>query len=269
MEKAVILARGLGTRMRRDDDAARLSGEQAAAAEGGVKAMIPIDRPFLDYVMHNLAEAGYKHICLVIGPEHDQILNYYAHELKPTRIRIEFAIQIEPLGTADAVAASQVFAGNDPFLVINSDTYYPLEALIALRKINGSGLAAFARDSMFTGSNIPPERLSKFAVIQTNEQGYMVRIIEKPDAQTIKQLPEPVCTSMNCWRFGPSIFKACRAISPSPRGELELPDAVQYCIDELIEPFRAVTINAPVLDLSSRSDIAGVVQKLSGTPVNL
>jgi glucose-1-phosphate thymidylyltransferase len=46
--KVVILARGLGTRMRRADASAELAGDQAAAAELGVKALIPIGRPFLD-----------------------------------------------------------------------------------------------------------------------------------------------------------------------------------------------------------------------------
>ncbi len=56
--KAVILARGLGTRMRRDDAGAELSAEQASLADSGMKAMIPVGRPFLDYVLSGLADAG-------------------------------------------------------------------------------------------------------------------------------------------------------------------------------------------------------------------
>ena len=57
-DKAVILARGLGTRMRKSDADAPLDARQAAVAETGVKALIPIDRPFLDYVLHVVAQAG-------------------------------------------------------------------------------------------------------------------------------------------------------------------------------------------------------------------
>jgi glucose-1-phosphate thymidylyltransferase len=45
--QAVILARGLGTRMRRDTGAA-LDGGQANAAASGAKGMMPFARPFLD-----------------------------------------------------------------------------------------------------------------------------------------------------------------------------------------------------------------------------
>ena len=49
--KAVILARGLGSRMRKADDDAPLDAAQAAAADSGVKGMIPIGRPFMDFVV--------------------------------------------------------------------------------------------------------------------------------------------------------------------------------------------------------------------------
>jgi glucose-1-phosphate thymidylyltransferase len=74
---------------------------------------------------------------------------------------------------------------------------------------------------------------------------------------------------MNCWRFRPSIFEACRKVRPSPRGELELPDAVQYAIDVLGERFAVVKVRAPVLDLTSRGDVAAVAAKLAGVEVNL
>jgi glucose-1-phosphate thymidylyltransferase len=69
---------------------------------------------------------------------------------------------------------------------------------------------------------------------------------------------------MNCWRFGPSIFRACRSIEPSPRGELELPNAVRYAVRVMGERFRAIPVDAGVLDLSRREDIAAVEARLSG-----
>jgi NDP-sugar pyrophosphorylase family protein len=101
--------------------------------------------------------------------------------LKPQRIRVDFAIQARPLGTADAVAAAESFAAGQPFLMLNSDNYYPIEALRALRELDGPGVAVFEQEAMIAGSNIPPERISKFAVVETGPDGRLKRIIEKPD----------------------------------------------------------------------------------------
>ena len=268
MDKAVILARGLGTRMRKQDGAAGLTGEQAAIAQTGVKAMIPIDRPFLDYALSGLADAGYKRICLVIGPEHG-VVRDHCNSLSLSRISLDFAIQEEPLGTADAVAAVEGFAAGEPFAVINSDNYYPKESLAALRKLSGPGLAVFTREGMLASGNVEPERLMKFAVVQTDGEGNMLRIIEKPQPEVVESLPAPVCVSMNCWRFHKSIFPAIQAIEPSLRGELEITDAVQYCIDHLSERFRALPFDLPVLDMSSRADIGAVSEQLKRMEVRL
>lgn len=268
MDKAVILARGLGTRMRKADEAADLTDAEHAAAQTGVKAMIPIARPFLDYVLAGLADAGYRRVCLVIGPEHDAMRDYYG-SLDCTRLAVEFAVQLEPLGTADAVAAAEDFAGGEAILVVNSDNYYPTEALRGLRVMGGSALAAFDRDALLDGSNIPPDRISRFAVVLCAPDGTMARILEKPDPQTLQSLEGPIRLSMNCWRFAPAIFEACRNISPSPRGELEITDAVQYAIDTLGESFGVLPVSAGVLDLSSRSDIVAVREALAGVEVRL
>lgn len=255
--------------MRKENERVPLSEQQQKVAATGVKALMPIERPFLDYVLTALADAGYRKICLVIGPEHDELRHYYGKELQYDRLEVEFAVQEKPLGTADAVIAGEAFAGGDPFLMINSDNYYPVEALKAMRALDGPGLPVFTREGMLAGSNIPEERLLKFAVVEVGEDGYMRRIIEKPDPSVIDGLPDPVGVSMNCWRFDHRIFPACRAISPSPRGELEVTDAVQYAIDELGVRFRAVYFEAPVLDLSSREDVAGVAERLKGREVRL
>ena len=74
--QAVILARGLGTRMRREAEgtSAALSDEQRRAAAQGAKGMMPLGgRPFLDYVLSALADAGIGDVVLVVAPDHGQI----------------------------------------------------------------------------------------------------------------------------------------------------------------------------------------------------
>src|SRR5262249_52525973 len=132
IEQAVVLAAGRGTRMRAAASA-DLSPAQRAMAERGLKAMVPVGRPFLDYVLSGLADAGLHRVCLVIGPAHQEVRDYYTGPGRPVRVRLEFAEQLEPLGTADAVLAAEGFAGNAPVVVVNSDNLYPGSALQALR----------------------------------------------------------------------------------------------------------------------------------------
>ncbi len=270
VEKAVILARGLGTRMRKQDAGAELDEATAQIASTGVKAMIPtLGRPFLDFLLSTVADAGYRKACLIIGPEHQEIRDYYGSTLKTSRIEISFAVQEKPQGTGDAVRPAEAFAGGDPFLMINSDNFYPPEALRALHSTTAPAIAVFEKNAMLAGSNIAADRISKFSVVRINPDGTMKQIIEKPDEATMASMGDEIYVSMNCWVFGPGIFKACAAIPPSPRGEYEITDAAQYCIDVLGEKLKVHKIAAPVLDLSSRADIASVTDKLRGITVRL
>lgn len=268
-DKIVILARGLGTRMRRDDGAAEIDSSQAAMADTGVKALIPtMGRPFLDFVLSAAADAGYRRACLIIGPEQEAVRKYYGEEIKPNRLEISFANQAEPKGTADAVAAAEEFADGDHVTVINSDNYYPVEALRGLREQPGSAVALFDRDSLAAG-NVTEDRIKRLSVARIDADENLVGIIEKPDEAALAELPRPLWVNMNCWRFGPAIFDACRAIEPSPRGEYEIPDAVDHAINVLADPYKALKYRLPVLDMTSRDDIASVAALLAGVKVEL
>ena len=266
--KAVVLAAGFGSRMRRNDPCAGLSAAQAAVARSGIKALIPLDRPFLDYVLTSVADAGYRRVCLVVGPDHGALCDRYAR-ISGGRLEFEFAVQQTPLGTADALAAAGQFTESDDFLLINSDNYYPVEPLRQLREIDAPGVVGFRRRALLAASNIPADRICRFAVIEQDHAGYLRRILEKPKLEAMEELSEDLLVSMNCWRFGPDIFAACRAIDQSPRGELEIPDAVSYSMRELGARYRVVTSSTAVLDLSYQADIARVADRLMGRTVNL
>jgi len=258
----VVLAAGRGSRMRGAEPPPGLSGAQRAAAAGGHKAMIPVGRPFLDHILSGLADAGLRRVCLVTGPAPNPIREYYLGAGRPRRVTVEFAEQVRPLGTADAVLAAEAFAAGRPVLVLNGDNLYPRGALEALRQLVRAGLLGFRRSTLLRLGNIPAERIGAFALISADGTGVLTRIVEKPDAAEAAGFGADPLVSMNAWLLPPSIYAACRAITPSPRGELELQDAVRYCVERLGERFQVIESGEGVLDLSRPEDILEVAARL-------
>ena len=250
--------------MRRTDSGAALTPEQAAAADDGSKAMMPVrdGRPFLHYVLSGLADAHIQEVCIVVAPDADDIRRHFYSELTLQRLRIAFAIQTEPRGTADAVLSARGIVGDSRFLVLNADNYYPVDAYRELAKINGCALPGFDREALVRQGNIDPERIRKFALLKVSPDGFLEEIVEKPDEATFRAMGEHALVSMNLWAFTPVIFEACSRVKPSARGELELPDAVRIAMKEFKEPFRVLPFAAPVIDLGTRSDVASVVSFL-------
>jgi glucose-1-phosphate thymidylyltransferase len=268
LSKAVILARGLGKRMRREDDTVGLEAGQSAVADSGMKAMIPVGRPFLDYILSTLADAGFTEVCLVVGPEHNAIREYYVSQHRPSRIGVSYAIQETARGTADAVLAARRFVDREEFAVMNSDNYYPLETLLALQGLRQPGTVLFEESSLVRESNIPPDRIRAFAYGIVDGQGFLSGLLEKPDDATVRALGEQNLISMNLWRFSPQIFEVCSNVSMSPRGEYELPMAVRDAIGVGMK-LKVAQCSSGVLDLSQRADIPAVAARLKQLTVSL
>src|SRR5881394_1304678 len=193
--------------MRRPDPGATLTAAQRQAADAGVKALMPIGgRPFLDYVLSGVADAGVTRVGLVVAPDHRAIADHYA-AARPARVELSFVVQREPRGTANAVAAADTWIDGQPFLVMNGDNLYPVTALRDLVALDEPALPVFDAEDPVATSNIPPERIHAFALVEIDESRYLSRIVEKPTAirpATIRHV------SMNLWRFDARILTACR-----------------------------------------------------------
>jgi len=271
---AVILARGLATRLRADDDVA-LADNQRAAADAGAKPLMPIaGRPFLDYVLHEFAEAGVLDVVFVISPDDDAIRARYEAEAPPNRLRVRYAVQTAPRGTADALLAAREVVrapagaprdehGLRHFLMANADNLYPAAAIQALVGLDGPGLAAFEAAALTADGFIDAERVRRFALLDLGPDGALRDIVEKPEADHPLVRTTEQWVSMNLWRFTDRIFDHCAAVRPSPRGELELADAVRAAI-AAGERFTTLRHRALVPDLTHRRDVPALERLLAG-----
>ncbi|MDE1463215.1 N-acetylmuramate alpha-1-phosphate uridylyltransferase MurU [Spartinivicinus poritis] len=116
--KAIILAAGLGTRMR-------------PLTLKTPKPLLPVlGKPLIEYQLERLAEAGISQLVINHAYLGEQIESY----LKDGRrwgVNISYSPEPEPLETAGGIAHALSLLGDDPFIAINSDIWcnYPLEQL--------------------------------------------------------------------------------------------------------------------------------------------
>ena len=111
MTSAVILAGGLGTRLR-------------GVVPDLPKPMAPISgRPFLEYQLDYWIAQGIGRFVLSVGYRHDAIVEHFGSRYKG--VELDYAIEEQPLGTGGGFLLAAEKVGSDkPFLLLNGDTYF-------------------------------------------------------------------------------------------------------------------------------------------------
>ena len=187
------MAAGRGTRMRPLTDKI-------------AKPLIEINgKPFLEYLINNLKKAGYTEFCFIVGYKKEQIINY----VNSLNINATFIEQTEQKGTGHALMHAKDFVKNENFVVLPCDNLFSAEDLGEMNK----------HDSVNYAKVIEVENPSLYGVI-IEENGYLREIKEKPK----KFVGNLINTGL--FKFNPEIFDALNKIELSPRGELELTDAL-------------------------------------------
>ena len=275
----IILAGGISSRMKRSASAAHAI--EAALIDDAAhksKSMIGVGtghRPFLDYLLMNIEASGYRDVVLLIGEADHSVRDYY--ESANTRaafpgLSISFVVQpvpegrTKPLGTADAVTrtldATQRWKGTR-FTVCNSDNLYSQEALTLLRKSPHRN-AAIAYDRAALG--FAPERIAQFGIMKTDDEDYLVDILEKPTADELQEagIRGTPAVSMNVFRFTyDDILPFVRETPLHPvRKEQELPVAVRALVRNNPRSVKTFRLAEPVPDLTTVDDIPAVQEYL-------
>lgn len=111
--EAIILAGGQGTRLK-------------SVVTDIPKPMAPVNGiPFLTILFEKLKAQGISHLILSVGYRHEVIVDYYGYEYEG--MKIDYAIEKEPLGTGGAVSLAINFLYNDEFLLMNGDTLFDID----------------------------------------------------------------------------------------------------------------------------------------------
>ncbi len=194
--QTVVLAAGEGTRMR-----------PLTAAQP--KPMLPVaGRPLLEHTLDRAVEAGANRLIVVVGYEADRVREHFGSE--HCGVDLEYAIQHQQRGTADAVNAAAPLLEDAPFVVLNGDALYDQESLDKLYS-NGPAVGSYRVDNP-----------SSYGVLQLDDRDdTRVRgVVEKPAN------PESNLINTGAYVF-PADAQQLLSVEASERGELELTDVLE------------------------------------------
>ncbi|MDY5969601.1 MAG: nucleotidyltransferase family protein [Bacteroidales bacterium] len=110
MKEAIVLAGGLGTRLRN-------------VVHNVPKPLAPVnERPFLAYLLDYLAKQGFEHVVLSTGYMHEKISACFGKSHHG--IHLSYAVENEPLGTGGGILNAMQYCNNDEMAVLNGDTLF-------------------------------------------------------------------------------------------------------------------------------------------------
>ena len=221
--KALVLAGGRGTRLR-------------PITHTRAKQLVPVaNKPVLYYGLEAIAAAGIREVGIIVSdprellqPDHrtGEMVTTLVNSQAEIRaavgdgsqfgLKVTYIEQEAPLGLAHAVKISEDFMAGDSFVMYLGDNLIKDGIVPCVHEFEREKpeaqilLAKVARPWEFGVAELEGDRV--------------VRLEEKP-----KQ-PRSDLALVGVYLFTSSIFDAVRAIKPSPRGELEITDAIQHLI---------------------------------------
>jgi glucose-1-phosphate thymidylyltransferase len=206
--KGVILAGGLGSRLRPMTMVTN-------------KHLLPVyDRPMVYYPLECLMNAGIRDVLIVTGGDHAGDFLRLLRNGKHLGLRhLEFAYQEGEGGIADALKLAEDFADDEKICVVLGDNI--IEGNI--KRAAGEFFAQSSGAKVLLKEVDDPHR---FGVVRFEGEagagGKIAEIIEKPAD------PPSRYAVTGIYFYDADVFKMCKGLSPSARGELEITDVNNY-----------------------------------------
>ena len=218
--KGLILAGGAGTRLR-------------PITHTSAKQLVPVaNTPILFYGIAAMAQAGIKQIGIIVGDTRAEVMAAVGDGSR-WDVEVTYIAQDAPLGLAHCVLIAQDFLGDDHFVMYLGDNLLQQGLTEFVERFEAETIAGFQPELSSEPTTAPAAQIlltpvpdpQGFGVAELDDEGNVVRLVEKPE------VPPSDLALVGVYLFTPVIHTAVASIEPSPRGELEITDAIQWLID--------------------------------------
>lgn len=194
--KGIILAGGKGTRL-------------LPLTKITSKQLLPVyDRQMIWYPLNTLVQAGIKEILIISAPEFKSQYETLFGDGQALGISVQYAIQPEPRGVAEAFIIGESFIGNDDVALILGDNIFEDDFTEAIKSFTHGG-------RVFVTEVTDAER---FGVIEFDDAMKILSIEEKP------LVPKSNYAVTGLYMYDSRVIHFAKELVPSNRNELEIVD---------------------------------------------
>ena len=183
------------------------------------KQLLPIfDKPMIYYPLTTLLSAGIREILIIVTPKDLESFQLLLGDGRKFGISLNFAVQEEPNGLAEAFLIGEDFIGDDAVALILGDNLFHggsfENELNILGDINGA--------IVFASHVKDPQR---YGVIEFDSSGKALSIEEKP------KFPKSSFAIPGIYFFDNEVVVIAKQVKPSARGELEITSVLKHYLD--------------------------------------